>query len=172
VRPCAAEESESRRLARRIETGCIREITRTKQVPVTVAEVVMAFRTKVYFVIIGLVVQLVLFGLVEARPVEVSDSASGWKIPDTESEDGRLTLISMLPCIVEGEIVGVFAVYDDPTTDRLADYWELYGSEGDLIAISWFDRFGIQRLAVDRGLIEESDKLEGTFVVFLDGNSV
>ena len=37
--------------------------------------------------------------------------------------------------------------------------------------MSWFDRFGIQRLAVDRGLLEESDKLEGTFVVFLDGDS-
>jgi len=132
----------------------------------------MAFRNKIYFIILGLVVQLVVLGHVEARPLEVSDSASGWKIPDTEPEDGRLTLISMLPCIVEGEIVGVFAVYDDPSTDRLADYWELYGSAGDLIAISWFDRFGIQRLAVDRGLIEESDKLEGAFVVFLDGDSV
>jgi hypothetical protein len=63
-------------------------------------------------------------------------------------------------------------VYNDRTTERPADYWELYDGTGDLIAISWFDRFGIQRLAVDRGLIDESDQLEGTFVVFLDGDSV
>jgi hypothetical protein len=52
------------------------------------------------------------------------------------------------------------------------DYWELYDNDGDLVAISWFDRFGIERLAIDRGLVDEGDKLEGAFVVFSDGDSV
>ena len=45
------------------------------------------------------------------------------------------------------------------------------GHQGDLLAVSWFDKFGIQRTAVDRGIVEQEDKLEGTFVVFLDGDS-
>ena len=63
-------------------------------------------------------------------------------------------------------------MHDDPTTERLVDYWELYDNDGDRVAISWFDRFGIERLAIDRGLVDEGDKLEGAFVVFSDGGSV
>jgi hypothetical protein len=50
--------------------------------------------------------------------------------------------------------------------------WELYGQEGDCLAISWFDKFGIQRRAIDRGIVEEEDKLEGNFVVVLDGDYI
>jgi hypothetical protein len=58
------------------------------------------------------------------------------------------------------------------TTERPADYWELYDQEGNLLAVSWFDRFGIRRTAVDRGILENEDKLEGNFVVVLDGGSI
>ncbi len=61
-------------------------------------------------------------------------------------------------------------VYDDVTTERPADYWELYDKQGNLLAVSWFDRFGIRRTAVERGILENEDKLEGNFVVVLDGN--
>ena len=56
--------------------------------------------------------------------------------------------------------------------ERPADYWEIYDKEGNLLAISWFDKFGIQRTAIDRGIVEEEDKLEGIFVVVLDGDSI
>ena len=36
--------------------------------------------------------------------------------------------------------------------------------------ISWFDRFGIERTAVDRGIVEQKDKLEGIFVVVVEGD--
>ena len=65
--------------------------------------------------------------------------------------------------------MGEVLIYDDPTTKRPADYFELYDTDGDLLAVSWFDRFGIQRVAVDRGLLEEADKLEGVFVILLEG---
>jgi hypothetical protein len=38
--------------------------------------------------------------------------------------------------------------------------------------VGWFDSFGIRRTAVDRGILEEKDKLEGIFVVVLDGDPV
>ena len=132
----------------------------------------MPSKNKVKLIILGLIIQLVVFGHANAQPVEVTDNASGWEILDTASKNGFLERISTVPCIVEGNIVGEFIVYDDPTTERLVDYWELYDNDGDLVAISWFDRFGIERLAIDRGLVDEGDKLEGAFVVFSDGDSV
>ena len=132
----------------------------------------MPSKNKIRFIILSLIVQLSAFGHAKAQPVEVSDNASGWEIPDTASKDRFLVPISTVPCIVEGDIVGYFTVYDDPTTERSVDYWELYDNDGDLVAISWFDRFGIERLAIDRGLVDEGDRLEGAFVVFSDGDSV
>ena len=88
------------------------------------------------------------------------------------SKPPRLTEVSLSPLIVGDKIVGVVAVYDDATTKRPADCLELYDNSGHLLAISWFDEFGIQRMAVDRGLLENGDKLEGNFVVMSDGEPV
>ncbi len=134
----------------------------------------MAFRNKIYLITLGIIAQLLLFGDVRAYELQPNDNASEQEIVTVPAHH-NMTLVSSQPWVVEGgKVWGTLAayVYDDVTTKRTADYWELYGNTGDLVAISWFDRFGIQRLAVDRGLIEEGDKLEGTFVVFLDGDSV
>jgi hypothetical protein len=48
----------------------------------------------------------------------------------------------------------------------------LYYSTGDLVALGWFDQFGIQRVAVDRGLLESRDEVEGVYVFFLEGDSI
>ena len=40
------------------------------------------------------------------------------------------------------------------------------------MAVSWFDKLGVRRTAVDRGIVEEADDLEGVFVVIVsDGTS-
>jgi len=70
------------------------------------------------------------------------------------------------------QIVGSVVVYDDPTTQRPADYIELYNNTGNLVAVGWFDRYGIERIAVDRGLLDDRDELEGVLVVVLDGEAV
>jgi hypothetical protein len=87
-------------------------------------------------------------------------------------EQRSLTLVSSSPLVVEGQTLGQVLVYDDPTTKRPADYFELYDKPGELIAVGWFDRFGIGRVAVDRGLVEGTYKLEGVFVVLIDGDAV
>jgi hypothetical protein len=76
--------------------------------------------------------------------------------------------------MVEGEVFGVLAgyVHKDVSTQQAVDYWELYDGAGDLLAVTWFDKFGIQRTAVDRGIVEEADKLEGVFVVILEGETI
>ena len=84
-----------------------------------------------------------------------------------------MTLVSFEPWVVEGELLGLVAAYsyDDVTTDRPTDYWELYNNEGSLVAVSWLDQFGARRTAVDRRIVEEADQLEGVFVIVSDGSS-
>ena len=108
----------------------------------------MAFRKKTYFIILGIVAQLFFFGDVPADELRPRDSATEQETV-TGPEEHDMTLVSLQPLVVEGEVLGALAayVYNDMTTERPADYWELYDKEGDLIAISWFDRFGIQRFA-------------------------
>jgi hypothetical protein len=131
----------------------------------------MAFRHKVYFIILGIVAQLLFFGDVRAEDVQPSDHTTGQEIV-TGPEQHDMNLVSFSPWVVEGEVLGAVAeyVYDDVTTERPADYWELYDREGNLLVISWFDKFGIKRTAVDRGIVEQKHKLEGIFVVVLAGD--
>jgi hypothetical protein len=123
---------------------------------------------------LALVAQLFFFGYIAAEPLEAGDNLSGQEIglPATASEERTLTLVSFSQLVVEGEIVGAVAVYHDPATKRPVDYWELYNSEGGLSAIGWFDRFGIERMAVDRGILDGKDELEGVFVSLLEGDSI
>ena len=72
-----------------------------------------------------------------------------------------LSLVSFSPLVVNGNTLGEVFVYDDPTTERPLDYLVLYDSAGDLVAFSWFDRFGIQRTAVDRGLLDKRGEPDG-----------
>src|SRR6266404_6810367 len=133
----------------------------------------MAIRNKIYFIILGIIVRVLFFGDVRADELQPSDNATGQEIA-TAPEQHDMSLVSFDPWVVEGEVLGTLAayVYDDVTTERAADYWELYDKKGDLLAVGWFDRFGIQRTAVDRGIVEKGDELEGIFVVVLDGNSI
>jgi len=136
----------------------------------------MTFRNKIYVTIFGIlefIAVLFFLGLVAARAAEASDNAGEQEIV-AGPEQHEMRLVSFDPWVVEGEVMGAVAtyVYDDVTTERPADYWELYDKQGDLLAVSWFDRFGIQRTAVDRGILEEKDRLEGILVVVLTGDSL
>ena len=132
----------------------------------------MAFRNKIYFIILGAIVQLLFFGDVRGDELQPSENALQQEIVTGPQHD--MSLVSFSPWVVEGEVLGTLAayVYDDVTTARPADYWELYDKEGNLLAVGWFDKFGIQRTAIDRGIVEQKDKLEGIFVVILNGESM
>src|SRR4249920_2667175 len=130
----------------------------------------MSFKSRVHFVffiIFGFVAELFFLGYLATKVLGATDTPSEEKIFLPASGP-----ISILPITVKGEVVGRVAIYDDPTTQRSADYLELYNNAGDLVAVGWFDRFGIERMAVDRGLLEDRDELEGVFVVLLDGEAL
>ena len=117
---------------------------------------------------------LILFGCIAVARAQAADSSPQPQFVGLAG--GRpqvsLTLISLTPLIANGETVGAMAIYDDPTTKRVADYLEVFDSEGAPVIVSWFDRFGIERLVVDRALIEGGDELQGVFVAVLDGESI
>src|SRR5437867_12664098 len=83
-------------------------------------EGVMAFRNKIYFIILGIVAQLLFFG--DARADELRPSASEQELVMAAAHD-NLTLGSSQPWRVEGrEGWGRLAAYgyDDRTTERPA----------------------------------------------------
>jgi hypothetical protein len=136
-------------------------------------EAVMTFRNKTNLIVLAVIVQLLFFGNVRAGQLQPGGNDTGQEIV-TGPEQHDTKLVSLEPWVIEGEVLGAVAmyVYADATTKRAADYWEFYDNEGDLLAVSWFDKFGIHRTAVDRGILEEEDKLEGVFVVVAEGNQI
>jgi hypothetical protein len=117
---------------------------------------------------------LILFGCVAVASVQAADSGSQPRyaalalgLPQVS-----FSLVSVWPLLVNGQTVGTIAMYDDPTTQRAADYFEVFDSGGAPVAVSWFDRFGIERLVVDRALVEGGQKLEGVFVAVVNGEAI
>ncbi len=80
-----------------------------------------------------------------------------------------LTLVSLSPVIANGQTAGAIAIYDDPSTERPADYLEVLNREGVVVMVSWFDSFGIERLLVDRALLDGGQEIEGVFVAVVNG---
>ncbi|SRR5258705_9813716 len=133
----------------------------------------MANRYKYYLIILSIVSSLLIYGTVRAQEAPPSANTAEQQMV-TGPEQHPMKLVSFDPWAIEGEVLGAVAayVYDDVTTARPADYWEIYNQDGELLAMSWFDRVGIRRTAIDRGIVEEKDQLEGIFVVVLDGTLV
>jgi hypothetical protein len=111
----------------------------------------------------------IVFILLAAAPLYsedyLSDDAAGMVKPP---DPNKLDIVGMTT-VASGNQLRAIVFYDDPGTSRPVDYIAMYSPAGDLLALSWYDRFGIERMAVDRGLIENSGHPEGTFVAFLTG---
>jgi hypothetical protein len=132
----------------------------------------MKLRDKICVIILGIGMPLLSFGGLRAEEIPPrSNSLEQESVSGPEQH--QMTLVSFEPWVVEGELLGLVAAYtyDDVSTERPADYWELYNNQGSLVAVSWFDKFGARRTAVDRGIVEEADQLEGVFVIVSDGSS-
>jgi hypothetical protein len=125
----------------------------------------------IIFVILEFMGLLCFLGFLATRSSDAADNASA---PDaaTGPEQHSLTLVSVCPLVVEGETLGEVLVYDDSTTKRPVDYFELYDDDGDLLVVGWFDRFGIERMAVDRGMLDGEDEVEGVLVSLLEGDFI
>jgi hypothetical protein len=106
----------------------------------------------------------------------VSAADTGWgtrsiSLPG-EARQRALKVIQSSPLVAAGVKLGTAVLYDDPATGRAADYLELYDGQGELVVVSWFDRFGIQRIAVDRAFVAGEERLEGVFVAVVDDSFI
>jgi hypothetical protein len=112
---------------------------------------------------------IVIAGRVHGAEVTVEKQVS---VPNIRAQQERLNLITYSPLIARGQTLGEVVVFDDPATRRSADYLEVYDITKRLVAIVWFDSFGIQRTVLDRALVEGGVKLEGVLVSVSEGEPV
>jgi len=134
----------------------------------------VTFKKKISVIMFSLLAALLVSAPLRAEPIKISYQplAQNIFLPVWALEEHELTRKAVASLVVGDQTVGVVAVYDDPTTDRPADYLELYDDAGHLLAASWFDRFGIERVAAERGFLQGKNELEGVLVILLDGDFV
>jgi hypothetical protein len=137
----------------------------------------MPLKNKFYFValvFLGFAGLLIFLVKIANATVQVAAGAEESKsvIQALGLPSRSMNLISFSAVMADGDTVGALAVYDDPRTARPEDYIELYDNDGQLVAVGWIDRFGIERIAVDRALLENREDLNGTFVTVVDGEPI
>ncbi len=111
-------------------------------------------------------------GSIHAEPMRLTENLRKETVllPPSAPERGQLILVSFVMITPEAEVIASVAAYDDPQTRWSVDYMELYDEAGDLLLVSWVDKFGIRRTAMDRGLLqEEASMLEGILVLIQEG---
>jgi len=121
----------------------------------------------------ALMAQLLLARPVHSGLIEMNGRQTQQQVmTGANTQQHSLNLIFLSPLIVEDQTIGEVVVYDDPNTKRPADYFGLYDLDGELLAVGWFDQFGIQRIALDHSLVDGADESQGTFVYLVDGQLV
>lgn len=115
-----------------------------------------------------------LFFSLTAKDVNSAENNSSDSIalPTIEMPQRRLNIVKSTALVEKNLTLETVVIYDDPSTPRPQDYLEFYDRDGNLVVVAWFDRFGIQRVAVDRAFVEGEDQLEGVFVAVVDGNFI
>jgi hypothetical protein len=113
-------------------------------------------------------VALVLFcGTAQSEELRVGSNLRHEKILLPNSAPDKSRLIARDNELVEGDELGlgILTSYDDPQTKLEVDYVEFYDLSGDLLLVSWIDRFGIWVIAIDRGLLDETrPRIDGVLV--------
>ena len=125
-------------------------------------------------IVTRLIVGFILFGWIAVAGAQAADSGSQPRYAALAAglPQVTLTMVSLSPLTANGQTVGAIAIYDDPTTPRPVDYLEVFDSGGALVVVNWFDRFGIERLVVDRALVQGGQELEGVFVAVVNGEAI
>jgi hypothetical protein len=132
----------------------------------------MEEKNKIYFVILSVFLLLLSGRSLYAEPMKVTENLrrEAVLLPSSAPDKSQLILVSSVRITSEGEVMALLALYDDPRTKRPVDYLELYDFSGGLLLVSWIDRFGIRRTAMDRGLLQEkASNLEGILVLLAEG---
>ena len=91
-------------------------------------------------------------------------------LPPSTPDRSRMAVMDSVMFLEEGGGAGILVYYDNFTTKWDVDYIEFYDIEGNLLLVSWIDRFGIYQVAMDRGLLDPADpSVDGTLVLIKVG---
>ena len=91
-------------------------------------------------------------------------------LPPSAPDRSRMAVVQTLTFLEEDLGSGVLVFYDDARSKWKFDYIELYDLEGDLLVITWIDRFGACQVAMDRGLLNPDDpSIDGILVTVAPG---
>ena len=93
-------------------------------------------------------------------------------MPFSTPDKSRLIVTDYVMLCGEDGAAAILTFYDDLQTKLKIDYIELYDLSGNLLLVSWIDRFGVSRFAVDRGLLEEHPVLDRVLVLMSSGAEV
>lgn len=94
-------------------------------------------------------------------------------LPQGTPDRGQLVIIDYSIVAEVGGGVGVMIFYDDPRTKLNLDYLEVYDIGGDLVLVSWIDRFGVCQIAMDRALLnKDAPTADGVLVLITGGTEL
>jgi hypothetical protein len=93
-------------------------------------------------------------------------------LPLSTPDRTGMVLIDYVMALDEDGAAAILACYDDLQTKLKIDYVELYDLSGNLLLVSWIDRFGISRFAVDRGLFKEHPVVDRVLVLMISGTEL
>jgi hypothetical protein len=109
----------------------------------------------------------------EPFPVEINRPPEQVLLPASAPDRTGMKLVNQV-ILFEGKLgEGKLIFYDDPRTKRRIDYVEFRDVKGNLLVISWIDRFGACHAAIDRGLLDpEGPRIDGIVVMIEIGTEL
>jgi hypothetical protein len=157
--------------------GSLPEIRTGNRAAANPVEIVAMTRTHTLVIalccLLSAVAELALLGdRTTARAHEIATVEGNGGLAPVELPVAPLRLVRIIPVTSGQETLGAIAIYDNPMTRRPEDYLELRDNDGHIVAVEWFDRFGIRRLTLDRGFLSDAGKFENIFVTVVSGESI
>jgi hypothetical protein len=127
---------------------------------------------KIIFSLLVLLPVLFLSQRIESQQLRTGYNLRQEKVvlPASVADKSQLVVADYEPVLDEDTGIGILVFYDDPRTKLEVDYIELYDIAGNLLLVSWIDRFGICQVAMDRGLLDEKHpNVAGVLVIMTTG---
>ena len=91
-------------------------------------------------------------------------------LPPSSPDRSLMAVVQTLTFFEEEIGAGVLVFYDDGQTQWQIDSIELYDFEGNLLVVTWLDRFGTCQVSMDRGFLDPDDPtVEGIMVTVAVG---
>jgi hypothetical protein len=122
--------------------------------------------------IAGLAGLLLIYDEARSEPLRVGENLRHENVllPYGTPDKSQLVITDYAKVEEEGGDSGIIVFYDDPQTKLNLDYLEVYDIRGDLLLVSWIDRFGVCQVAIDWALLSRDDPtVDGVLILITGG---